>query len=195
MWAAEGNLGGLFSFEGDRTRTRQGPAAFGSYTSDMSTLMQDLKHAVRSLRRSPGFAAVVVLTLALGIGANTAIFTIVNAAVLKPLAYPQPDQLVRVTSELRKFGANDTGTAALELFDYQSRTDLFSGVAGIYPVNANLTGGSEPERIETLLVTWNYFSILGATPKVGRVFDASDDGPGIPPVSYTHLTLPTILRV
>jgi putative ABC transport system permease protein len=126
---------------------------------------------------------VVVLTLALGIGANTAIFTIVNDVVLRPLPYPQPEQLVRVTSDLRKFGANDTGTSVMELFDYQSRTDLFSGVAGIYPVNANVTGGDTPERIETLLVTWNYFSILGGKPQLGRVFGPDDNGPGIPQVA------------
>ncbi len=125
----------------------------------------------------------MILTLALGIGANTAIFTIVNAVVLRPLPYRNPDQLVRVTSDLKKFGASDTGTAALELFDYQSRTDLFSGVAGLYPVNANVTGGAEPERIETMLVTWNYFSILGSTPALGRVFGPADDGPGIPQVA------------
>jgi predicted permease len=149
----------------------------------MSTLTQDLRHAVRSLRRSPGFAVVVVLTLALGIGANTAIFTIVNSVVFRPLPYPQPEQLVRVTSELRKFAATDTGVASMELFDYQSRTDLFSGVAGVYPVNANVTGTAEPERVETLLVTWNYYSILGAEAKLGRVFGPGDDGPGIPQVA------------
>ena len=125
----------------------------------------------------------MILTLALGIGANTAIFTIVNAVVLRPLPYRNAGELVRVTSELTKFGARDTGTAALELFDYQSRTDLFSGVAGLYPVNANVTGGAEPERIETMLVTWNYFSILGANPALGRVFGPDDNGPGIPQVA------------
>jgi putative ABC transport system permease protein len=149
----------------------------------MSKLSQDVRHAIRSLQRSPGFALVVILTLALGIGANTAIFTIVNAVVLRPLPFQHADQLVRVTSELKNLGADDTGTAALELFDYQSRTDLFSGVAGLYPVNANVTGGAEPERIETMLVTWNYFSILGTAPALGRVFGPDDDGPGIPQVA------------
>jgi predicted permease len=149
----------------------------------MSKLSQDVRHAIRSLQRSPGFALVVVLTLALGIGANTAIFTIVNAVVLRPLPYRSPEQLVRVTSELKKLNADDAGLAPLELFDYQSRTDLFSGVAGLYPVNANVTGGAEPERIETMLVSWNYFSILGSAPALGRVFGPDDDGPGIPQVA------------
>jgi putative ABC transport system permease protein len=149
----------------------------------MSSILQDLKFAARNLRRVPGFAAVVIATLALGIGANTAIFSIVNTVVLQPLPFAAPDRLVRITSELRAFGATDTGVAPLELFDYQSRTDLFSGVAGLYPINANVTGGAEPERIEALLVTWNYFSILGAAPQLGRVFGPDDDGPGIPEVA------------
>jgi hypothetical protein len=91
----------------------------------------DVRLALRYLTGSPGFTAVVVLTLGLGIGASTAIFSVVNAVVLKPLPYPAPDRLVRITSELRGFGATDTGVAAPELFDYQSRTDLFAGVAGL----------------------------------------------------------------
>jgi putative ABC transport system permease protein len=124
-----------------------------------------------------------VLTLALGMGANTAIFSVVYAVMLRPLPYPEPQQLVRITSELRGLGAADTGIAALELFDYQARTDLFSGVAGLYPVNANLTGGDQPERVEVMLVSWNYFSILGAAPEFGRIFGPQDNGPGIPEVA------------
>ncbi|HEX5214788.1 MAG TPA: ABC transporter permease [Vicinamibacterales bacterium] len=146
----------------------------------MATLVQDLKYALRNLRRAPAFAAVVIGTLALGIGANAAIFSIVNAVLLRPLPFTQPEQLVRITSALTRLGASDTGVAAVELFDYQSRTDLFSGVAGLYPINANVTGGAEPERVETMLATWNYFSILGVQAQIGRVFGPDDDGPGIP---------------
>jgi len=110
----------------------------------------DVQFAVRTLIRAPGFTALVILTLAVGIGASTAIFTVVNAIVLRPLDYPQPEQLVRITSELRGFGATDTGVASPELFDYQSRTDLFSAVAGLLPVSANVTSGGTPERITTL---------------------------------------------
>jgi predicted permease len=149
----------------------------------VSTLSLDLRYALRTLGRAPHFTAVVVLTLALGIGANTSIFSVVYAVMLRPLPYPEPQQLVRITSELRRFGANDTGVAALELFDYQARTDLFSGVAGLYPVNANLTGGDQPERVEVMLVSWNYFSILSITPALGRVFGPQDNGPGIPEVA------------
>ena len=71
---------------------------------------------------------------------------------------------MRITSELRGFGATDTGVAAAELFDYQSRTDLFTAVAGLLPVSANVTSGGTPERVEMMLVSWNYFSVLGVAP-------------------------------
>jgi predicted permease len=142
-------------------------------------MVRDVQFAIRKLARSPGFTTVVVLTLALGIGASTAVFSIVNAVVFRPLAYPQPDQLVRITSELRGFGAVDTGVSAPELADYQSRTDLFAGVAGLMPINANVTSGDSPERVEMLLVSWNYFSVLGIAPLYGRTFESRDDSPGV----------------
>lgn len=148
----------------------------------MGTILQDAKYAIRNLGRARGFAAVVILTLALGIGANTAIFSIVNAIVLRPLSFPDSQDLVRITSALRALDANDTGVAPQELFDYQALSDVFTGVAGLYPVNANVTGGDEPERVEVLLVSANYFSILKAQPQLGRVFGPEDNGPGIPAV-------------
>ncbi|HUR20957.1 MAG TPA: ABC transporter permease [Vicinamibacterales bacterium] len=148
----------------------------------MRTFVQDVKYAIRNLGRARGFAALVILTLALGIGANTAIFSIVNAIVLRPLSYPDSPELVRITSALRALDADDTGVAAQELFDYQALSDVFTGVAGLYPVNANVTGGDEPERVEVMLVSPNYFSILKAQPQSGRVFGPDDNGPGIPEV-------------
>jgi len=142
-------------------------------------LLSDARYAFRSLRRSPGFTAVVVLTLALGIGASTAIFSIVDAVLLRPLPYPEPGRLARITSELRGFGATDTGVAPPELADYQSHTDLFSGVAGLLPVSANVTGGDVPDRVDMLLVSWNYFSILGVAPALGRIFGPTDETPGV----------------
>jgi predicted permease len=141
--------------------------------------LTDVRLAIRHLTGSLGFTAVVVLTLALGIGASTAIFSVVNAVVLRPLPYPEPNQLVRITSELVGLGAADTGVAAPELFDYQSRTDLFTGVAGVMPVSANVTSGGTPERVEMMLVSWNYFSILGVPALHGRTFGPEDDAPGV----------------
>ena len=148
----------------------------------MRTILQDVKYAIRNLRRARGFATVVILTLALGIGANTAIFSIVNQVVLRPLAYPDSQDLVRITSALRTLDAEDTGVASQELLDYQALTDVFAGVAGLYPVNANVTGGNEPERVEVMLVSPNYFSILKGEPELGRVFGPDDNAPGIPEV-------------
>ncbi len=142
-------------------------------------IFSDAPFAIRNLARSPGFTAVVVLTLALGIGTSTAIFTVVNAVVLRPLAYPEPQQLIRITSELRGTGGADTGVAPAELFDYQSQTDLFAGVAGMMPVSANVTSSETPERVEMMLVSWNYFVVLGVAPVHGRVFAPDDDTPGV----------------
>jgi predicted permease len=142
-------------------------------------LLRDVQLAIRTLIRAPGFTALVILTLAVGIGASTAIFTVVNAVVLRPLDYPQPEQLVRITSELRGFGATDTGVASPELFDYQAKTDLFSAVAGLLPVSANVTSGGTPERLEVMLVSWNYFSVLGVRPAYGRTFGIQDDTAGV----------------
>ena len=142
-------------------------------------ILPDASFAVRTLVRSPGYTAVVVLTLALGIGASTAIFSIVNAVVLRPLDYPEPRQLVRISSDLRGLGASDTGVSAAELMDYQSRDDLFAGVAGLMPVSANVTSGETPERVEVMLVSWNYFSVLGVAPEYGRTFRRQDDTPGV----------------
>ncbi len=145
--------------------------------------MRDAHFALRNLSRTPGFTLVVILTLALGIGASTAIFSIVNAVVLRPLPYPDPDRLVRITSELRTFGATDTGLAASELFDYQARTDVFAGVTGLLPVNANVTSGGTPERVEMMLVSVTYFDVLGVAPAHGRTFGREDDTAGVADVA------------
>jgi putative ABC transport system permease protein len=145
--------------------------------------IRDVRFAIRSLTRSPGFTAVVVLTLGLGIGASTAVFTVVDAVVLQPLDYPAPHQLAKISSELRGFGATDTGVAGPELFDYQSRTDLFAGVAGVLPISANVTGADTPTRVEMMLVSWKYFSVLGVAPAYGRVFASEDDVANVAVVS------------
>ncbi|HEU4891911.1 MAG TPA: ABC transporter permease, partial [Vicinamibacterales bacterium] len=142
-------------------------------------ILRDAQFAFRTLTRAPGFTGVIVVTLAAGIGASAAIFSVVQAVVLRPLAYAAPEQLVRITSELRGFGATDTGVATPELEDYQARTDLFSSVAGVMPISANATSGDTPERIEMLLVSWNYFSVLGVAPAHGRTFTRTDEVPGV----------------
>ena len=142
-------------------------------------VFRDLQLSLRTLGRAPGFTSVVVLTLALGIGASTAIYSVVRAVVLRPLEYQDPHQLVRITSELRGFGATDTGVAPAELIDYQARSDLFTAVAGLLPISANVAGSDTPERVEMMLVSWNYFAVLGVAPAYGRTFSREDDRPGV----------------
>ena len=140
------------------------------------TFLQDLRYAIRSTVRDRVSSLVAVLTLTLGIGANTALFTIVHAIVLAPLPFRSPEQLMRVTADVNR--ASDTGVSVPELFDLR-QSGLFEAVAGVFPVSGNLTGTDEPERVETALVDANYFSMLGVGAVVGRVFDMSDAQPGI----------------
>ncbi|MGA7623202.1 MAG: ABC transporter permease [Candidatus Acidiferrales bacterium] len=144
----------------------------------MKSFWQDLRYGVRMLVKNPGFTAVVIVTLALGIGANTAIFTVVNAVLIQPLPYQDPDGLVRITSDMQKLGRRDVGVSAPELFDLKKRTTVFAEIAGVLPVNSNLTGGDEPARIETHLDSGNYFKVLGVNAALGRVFGPEDEVPG-----------------
>src|SRR5205085_7499561 len=145
----------------------------------MNTLLQDLRYGARMLTKKPGFTAVAILTLALGVGANTAMFSIVNSLLLRPLPFKHSERLVRVTSDFTKREARDVGATVPELFDYRDRAGVFEEVSGIYPINVNLTEVDEPERIEALLVSPGYFSILGADAAVGRTFQPDDYQPGI----------------
>jgi predicted permease len=144
----------------------------------MDSIWQDLRYGFRMVINSPGFTLVVVLTLALGIGANAAIFTVVNAVLLRPLPYKNPDRLLRITSDMQKLGHRDLGVSVPELFDLQKRTSVFEEVAGTIPVNSNLTGGNEPERVEAHLDSGNYFELLGVNAALGRVFGPKDQVPG-----------------
>src|SRR5580692_7783369 len=144
----------------------------------MENLLNDCRYAARKLRRSPGFALAAVLTLALGIGANVAVFTVVQAVLLNPLPYPHPEQLVRVFDDLRGSNSRDVGASAPELWDLRDRSGVFQEISAIWPTDANLTGGEKPERIEVLVTSTNYFTMLAARPQVGRVYTANDERPG-----------------
>jgi hypothetical protein len=110
-------------------------------------------------RRLTGFTAAVIATLALGIGANTAIFSIVDAVLLRPLPFPDPDRLVRLVDNFPGAGLRDTGMSVPELRDLQDRSGIFDEVSAVWPVDANVTGTGHPERIELLAVSPNYFSL------------------------------------
>jgi len=145
----------------------------------MQTLWQDLRYGARMFTKKPSFTIVAVITLALGVGANTAIFSMVNSLLLRPLPFKQPERLVRVTADFTKRNVQDVGATVPELFDYRDRAGIFEEVSGIYPINVNLTEVDEPERIEAQLVSPNYFSILGVDAALGRTFQADDYQPGI----------------
>ena len=142
------------------------------------TAWQDLRYAARVLRNRPGFTLVAVLTLSLGIGANTAIFSVVNAVVLKPLPFPNPEQIVLVRDDLSGRQLQDIGVSVDELRDFQERSGVFEQISAVWPVDANLTGSDRPERIELLAVSPNYFSLLGANAQLGRVFGPEDKAEG-----------------
>jgi putative ABC transport system permease protein len=142
-------------------------------------LRQDLRFAWRGFMRTPGFLAVGIATLGLGIGVNSAIFTLVNAVVLRPLPYTDPQRLVRVTADFASLNVPDIGMSPPELFDYRDRSSLFEGIAGLFPINANVTEIDEPERVEVLLVSPSYFDVLGTRPQLGRLFGPEDNRPGI----------------
>jgi putative ABC transport system permease protein len=141
---------------------------------------QDLRHAVQTFARTPGFTLVAILTIALGLGANTAIFSVLHATLLAPLPYAGADRLVLVSAELRASGLRNVGVGMPELERYRREPDLFDGIFGIYRINANLTGETvEPERIEGVLASPEYFRVLGVTAARGRLFDERDAHPGI----------------
>ena len=153
------------------------------YHSELSlpfieTLLQDLRYATRQLAASPGFASVAILTIALGIGATTAIYSVVDATLLHPLPYPQAEQLVRIEDDLPGVGAQEVGMSIPELRDLQS-SGIFQSVsiAG-RGASVNLTGTAQPLRLSFKQVTPNYFSLLGAHAQLGRTFDPHDPTPG-----------------
>jgi predicted permease len=138
---------------------------------------QDVRYAARMLRKSPGFTAIAVLTIALGIGATTAIFSVVDATLLHPLPYPHPEQLVSVIDDLPGVGAQDVGMSVPEWHDFQ-RSGIFEYVAVVGGGDVNLTGSSQPTRILFAAVAPNYFALLGAQPELGRSFNPADTTPG-----------------
>src|SRR5713226_1845247 len=136
----------------------------------MGTLLQDLRYGLRMLAKNPGFTAVAVLTLALGIGANTAIFSVVNAVLLNPLPYEDADRLVMIEGNYLRLGMENLGASPPEFFDYQEQGRVFDGLGAFNNVNFNLTGGDQPERIVGARVSAGLFGLLGAEPVFGRVF-------------------------
>ncbi len=144
----------------------------------METFLQDLKFASRTLLRNPGFAAVAVMTLALGVGANAAIFSVVNAVLLRPLPWSEPDRAVMIWSRWTAF--DKTWVSDGEVNDYRRRASTLAEVAAWDDTQVNLTGGGDPERLPAANVTANLFSTLGVLPQFGRTFTAAEAVPNGP---------------
>ena len=170
---------------------RQARLEFGGYqkfkeesheamgTRFVEEFLQDVRYGLRMLRKSPGFTAVAVLILALGIGANSAIFSVVNGVLLHPLPYPRPQELVRLHETSTAWGKNGVGsTSGPDFDDWRAQSRSFSGLAAYFEDGLNLTGASEPQRIRSMYVSADFSSVLGAQPERGRLFSKGDFKPG-----------------
>ncbi len=153
----------------------------------MTTLTEDIRYGLRMLRQAPGFALIVVLMLALGIGANTALFSVVNGVLLHPLPYPEPEQLVRLHESKPSF---ETGSISYPNFrDWQKENKTFSAMAVSRDNSFTLSGVGEAEQVNAELISSDFFSLLGVKPVVGRVFAPGEDEIGAAPVAIISVSL------
>ncbi len=143
----------------------------------METLLQDLRFGMRMLFQRPGFTAVIILALALGIGANTAIFSVVNAVLLRPLPYAEPERLVQVWEYRPRQNLNQQESSASEYAAWRDQNQVFEQMAAIDYGDYNLTGNQEPERVSGARVSASYFTLLGVKPAFGRTFAVEEDQP------------------
>lgn len=143
----------------------------------LSNLIQNLRYGLRGLWKNPGFTAVAVLSLALGIGANTAIFSLVNEVLLKPLPFRDPDRLAMIWEDSTAIGFPRDTPAPANYVDWKTQNRVFDDVAALNWLNYNLTGDGEPEKIMAFGVTANLFPLLGVQPALGRDFSADEDKP------------------
>jgi len=164
---------------GNVTLIKEDTRAMWGWTG-MERFGQDLRYALRTARREPGFAAVAVLTLALGIGINTAVFSVVNTILLRKPPYVDPDRLITFHQKFPKAGDISLGACPAEYLDYRDRTRAFSAFAGYEDGVFDLTGASEPVHVQAERVTHTLFSTLGVAPLIGRTFSPSEDDTGGP---------------
>jgi predicted permease len=149
--------------------------------------VQDLRYAFRTLAKNRGFTIVAVLTLALGIGANVATYSVVYGVLLKPLPFPQPEQLVRVFDDQNASNEKDIGMSVPELWDLQDRSGVFAEISAVISLNTAIAGGDRVVRAESLATSPDYFTLLGAKPELGRVYTQQDAAPGfIEPVVISN---------
>jgi predicted permease len=152
----------------------------------MLTLGQDLKYGVRMLLKNPGFTAVAILTLALGIGANTAVFSVVNAVLLKPLPYTDPDRLMTVESVDVRHGTGSNYLSYPDFFDFRAQNHVFDHLVTSRDTNLILTGAGQPVQLDGEMVTWDVFPALGIKPELGRGFVQSEEAARAHVVVLSH---------
>ena len=146
----------------------------------MDGFLRDLRHALRNLLRTPGFTAVTVLTLALGIGANSAIFSVLNAVLLRPLSYPRSDRLMYISSQFPRQGFDQFWISPPEFFEFQERARAFQSVGAFATGDANLTAPDRPRRVHVVLASADLFTTLGVGARLGRTFDEAETRPNGP---------------
>jgi len=144
----------------------------------MQNFLQDMRFGLRMLLKNPGFAVVAVIALSLGIGANTAIFSVVNGVLLRPLPYPQPEQLTMVWLDNRRQGIREDVTSYPNFLDWRNQNKTFQEMAAVRNVNTSLTGVGEPEELRGASVSANFFQLMGVAPAYGRGFTAEEEQPG-----------------
>lgn len=162
---------------GNVTRIKEEVREAWGWTS-IGRLGQDMRYASRVLRKNPGFSAVAICTLALGMGATTAIFSLTDVVLLRPLPYPDSKRLVRVWQSEPKMGEARLGTAPPEFAAYREHARAFSSLAGYQLESFDLTGEGEPEHITAYRITSSLFSTLGVAPFLGRAFAPPEELPG-----------------
>jgi putative ABC transport system permease protein len=155
----------------------------------METLIKDIRYGVRGLLKRPGFTAIALITLALGIGANTAIFSVVNAVLLRPLPFRDPDNLVIVWEDATFAGFPRNTPAPANYVDWKTQNQSFADMAASHESSFNLTGDGEPERVAAYSVNYNFFPLFGVQPLLGRNFSAEEDRPGANKVAVLSYSL------
>ena len=138
-------------------------------------MLKDIRYGIRSLLKRPGLTAVVLLTLGLGIGVNTAIFSAVDSVLLRPLPLQNPDRLVAVWEHTPSLGIAQNHMAPANFFDLRQHNEVFEGLSAFSETSVNLTGTGEPEHLTGQLVSANVFSLLGVAPALGRAFSPDED--------------------
>jgi putative ABC transport system permease protein len=176
MTPAEARRAALDSF-GDVTRVKEAARDVRGGGS-METIIQDVRFGLRMLTKNPGFTVVAVIALALGIGANSAIFSVVNTILLRPLPYKDPERLVMVWEDDSRHGYPRDTPAPANFVDWRDQNKVFESMAAIADLSFNLTGAGEPERLDGKRVSASLFPILGVEPQLGRWFVPEEDRPG-----------------